>query len=481
MSSQFLSLEEAAQQLGISPEELVSMRSAGKVRGFRDGTSWKFPVDELTRLAEDLAAEADDYDPYRIADSDDEFQVAEESPAPGGGSATPNTPGKLVELDSADLELSLEGPALTHDSSDLDLALEPSGSGTGPLSGDPSAGRSAAEDSGLRLQADDDLDSDDEVLDLGGDAGRAVAGSRGGAALSGLELMEDNDDLGNLAGTSGVLSDLNLLGKSSAGSSLISGDSGSGASGTKSGVGKSSGVKSNNGSGLSLAADDDDDLLITDNEDELVLGGGSDLSISGDSGINLMSPSDSGISLESEPLDLAGSSISSLDLAAEIGSGIGDSGVGSNPGGEDFQLSPSGIGLETDNDSSSQVIEVEDSAAFAEVDPNSLDAGDFGDAMDDGNAFGEADESVAEGAMGMEEGFGEEEGFPVGARAAAMPTYEVPYSALQVLGMVCILTVMSLGGMLMSDLVRNIWTYSEPAAPVSGLTDWLIDLSPFGS
>jgi hypothetical protein len=470
MSSQFLSLEEAAKQLGISPEELVSMRSAGKVRGFRDGTSWKFPVDELTRLSEDLAAEADDYDPYRIADSDDDFQAAKESPATDVGSAAPSAPGKMSELDSADLELSLEAPALTHDSSDLDLGLEPSGSGTGPLVGT----QMAADDSGLRLQGDDDLDSDDEVLGLG-DEVRGTLGSRAGAELSGLELMED-DDLGNLAGASGVLSDLNLLGKSSTGSSLISGDSGSGGSGTK-----SSGIKSNTGSGLSLSADDDDDLLITDNEDELVLGGGSDLSISGDSGINLMSPSDSGISLESEPLDLAGSSISSLDLAAEIGSGIGQSGVGSNPGGEDFQLSPSGIGLETDNDSSSQVIEVEDSAAFAEVDPNSLDAGDFGDALDGGDAFGEADEPVAEGAMGMDEGFGEEEGFPVGARAAAVPTYEVPYSALQVLGMVCILTVMSLGGMLMSDLVRNIWTYSEPAAPVSGLTDWLIDLSPFGS
>lgn len=474
MSSQFLSLEEAAKQLGISPEELVSMRSAGKVRGFRDGTSWKFPVDELTRLSEDLAAEADDYDPYQIADSDDEFRVAEESPTPSGGTAAANAPGKMLELDSADLELSLEEPALTHDSSDLDLGLvEPSGSGTGPLAGVESGDRSA-DDSGLKLQADDDLDSDDEVLGLG-DEVRGLSGSRAGADLSGLELMED-DDLGNLAGTSGVLSDLNLLGKSSAGSSLISGDSGSGGSGTK-----SSGIKSNTGSGLSLSADDDDDLLITDNEDELVLGGGSDLSISGDSGINLMSPSDSGISLESEPLDLAGSSISSLDLAAEIGSGVGQSGVGSNPGGEDFQLSPSGIGLETDNDSSSQVIEVEDSAAFAEVDPNSLDNGDFGDALDGGDAFGEADEPVAEGAMGLDEGFGEEEGFPVGARAAAVPTYEVPYSALQVLGMVCILTVMSLGGMLMSDLVRNIWTYSEPAAPVSGLTDWLIDLSPFGS
>ena len=94
-----------------------------------------------------------------------------------------------------------------------------------------------------------------------------------------------------------------------------------------------------------------------------------------DSGINLMSPSDSGISLEDEPLDLAGSGISGLDLAAEgsdAGSGVG-SAVGSGLGsgieinqGEEFQLSPSGS-IESDDDSGSQVIELEDSSEFGDA------------------------------------------------------------------------------------------------------------------
>ena len=62
-----------------------------------------------------------------------------------------------------------------------------------------------------------------------------------------------------------------------------------------------------------------------------------------------MSPSDSGLSLESEPLDLAGSSISSLDLDVELadgsnsGSASGDLAVDFEAD-EEFQLSPSGIG-----------------------------------------------------------------------------------------------------------------------------------------
>ncbi len=110
----------------------------------------------------------------------------------------------------------------------------------------------------------------------------------------------------------------------------------------------------------------DGDLeLADDDEDELVLGSGSDIALATDSGINLMSPSDSGLSLEDEPLDLAGTGISGLDLATE-GSGVG-SGAGSAAASgslvdfqqdEEFQLSPSG-GIEMDEDSGSQVIELE--------------------------------------------------------------------------------------------------------------------------
>lgn len=455
MSSQFLSLEEAAQMLGVSSDELVAMRSAGKIRGFRDGSSWKFGSEDVKRAQETLAEERDDYDPYRLADSDDdEYRLEPEESA-----SVPEPPVGPVALESNDIELTLEQPALTHDSEELDLAIEPKSGSTGPIRlQQPDEDLAGGSD--LRLQADDDPGSDDEVLGLDDDVLAGPSPGSGSAIGSGLDLMEDLDDL--VAGASGVLSDIDL-GKRSGGSSLISG--GGGSSGR-------------------LSADDDDDLLITDNEDELVLGGGSDLSITGDSGINLMSPSDSGISLESEPLDLAGSSsISAIDLASELGSDIGSggSGIGSAPGAEDFQLSPSGLALDTDNDSSSQVIEVEDSAAFAEVDPNSLDAADFGDALDGGDAFGDGgvEEGAEEDALGLGGGFGEESAEPVGASSAA--AYEVPYSLFQVIGLVCVVMVMSLGGMLMSDLVRNLWTYSEPAAPVSGLTNWLIDISPFGS
>ena len=55
----YLSLEEAAKKLGISADRLVDLRSQGKVRGFRDGASWKFPEDAVDQLAEDLAGEID--------------------------------------------------------------------------------------------------------------------------------------------------------------------------------------------------------------------------------------------------------------------------------------------------------------------------------------------------------------------------------------------------------------------------------------
>ena len=57
--SDYLSLEEAAAKLGIPAERLVDLRSQGQVRGFRDGASWKFPENEIDRLADDLAAEGE--------------------------------------------------------------------------------------------------------------------------------------------------------------------------------------------------------------------------------------------------------------------------------------------------------------------------------------------------------------------------------------------------------------------------------------
>ncbi len=545
MSSQFLSLEEAAKKLGVSTEQLVSFRSEGRVRGFRDGASWKFPEGEIERLADDLAAEGDSYDPYQMVDDD----APAESPSSGGSgvvlddldldlvsgtaggssligsdvnliAGNGNGDGSdvkvvsaasdddsdftlkdrregLVEIDSGELQLSPDVPVITHDSEMIDLAIDAKSGSTGPIAKrdlDVSAGKSSG-DSGLSFNVDDE-DSDDDLLGLSDDVlGSGLAGGssvKGGSALSSLELMDDLDissgsgkgsgNLGSGLGANDVLSELDLLSADAGGSGLISGDSGNViGSGNVMGSDRGRGPgSSGKGKGSSLILDDDDDLLITDNDDELVLGG-SDLSISGDSGINLMSPSDSGISLESEPLDLAGSSISALDLGLEVGAG-GSSGKGlgsaSGVGAEDFQLSPSGISIDTDSDSSSQVIEVEDSTAFA---GDGLGAGDFGDALDGDDAFAESGEEggfAEEEAMAVEDGFGGEESVATG-RGAPVAAYEVPYSIFQVVGLVCVVLVMGISGMLMSDLVRNIWTYAEPAAPVSGLTDMLIEISPF--
>lgn len=567
MSSNYLSLEDAAKKLGVTTEQLVAARSEGKLRGFRDGASWKFAESELERYADDMASESDGgYDPYRLVGLDD---FEDDSPAAGEGSGVladeleadpagsspssrigsdvnlvasdddgdvrvvsaasePPPPSDepaasdaaaepesdfllaedrepLVELDSGELTLSPDEPALSQDSEMLDLAIEPKSGSTGPIPRqdlEPEV-PGGPRDSDLSFAAADDQDSGEELLGLDDDLQieppRSGASKADAGGLSSLELMDDLDLAPEPSGRGDehdVLGDLDLLGADSGGSGLISGDSGNvlggdsgnvfgGDSGDVLGGGSSliSGGSSGRGSGLEFD-DDDDELLITDDEDDLVLGG-SDLSVSGDSGINLMSPSDSGISLESEPLDLAGSSISALDLGAELGSGIGGSsgkGIGSAGGshaGEDFQLSPSGIALDADGDSSSQVIEVDDSVAFAEADP--LDADAFGEPLEGEDAFAQdAGGFGDEDAMGVEDGFGDE---PVaaGAPGTAPAAWEVPYSVFQVIGLVCIVTVLGIGGMLMSDLVRNIWTYSEPAAPVSGLTDWLIDISPFDS
>ena len=44
------------------------------------------------------------------------------------------------------------------------------------------------------------------------------------------------------------------------------------------------------------------------------------------------------------------------------------------------------------------------------------------------------------------------------------------------MALLCILSVLTLGGMLMTDLVRNMWAYGDSSAPVSSLTNALIDL-----
>ena len=455
MSSNFIPLEEAAKRLGVSADELVELRSRGDIFGYRDGGSWKFKPEEIERVASEVLGDALDEDP-----ADSSILVSEQEIGPAGS--------KLGSTIGSDIQLASDKGSDVD--SDVALVPDPGGGSDVKLI----AGRSAAKPPA------DDLDSHD--LHLEGD--QAVAHGSGSNVLAGgsdlkpgssnrlrdsdLKLSSDDDDDDELS----LQADDDELG--------LEGTA-TGGTGSDIELGSDLGLSLSDGSdalaGLSPVSqpargrdsDVSNDLELAD-DDDLVLGGGSDLAIGNDSGINLMSPSDSGISLEDEPLDLAGSGISGLDLAAE-GSDANASGVsGAGSGidfsqGEEFQLTPSGT-IETDDDSGSQVIELEDSSEFGDAAVAlPADDGGFGD-----QGFGDADGGF--GGAGLNTG-----GATAGTQVMVTP--EVPFTTLMVLSLLGTLMVMGLSGMLVTDIVRNMWQWSDGSSDLtSGLTKALVSVWP---
>lgn len=376
MSGNFVLLEEAAQLLGITPDALVEMRSRGEIRGFREGSSWKFKTEDIQQVIrnrEDAGNSDIGSDISLVAD-------------PGSGS-------------------------------DVKLVAGRSGVNVG----DSGVGSDITLDSSIKI----DLDGSDLPLD-----------SAGGSDLE-LSMSESSDVL--------EASDLKLSQPSAAAGKIVTGDS-----------------DADIGSDLELA--DDDDLVLG--------GGGSDLALAKDSGLNLMSPSDSGISLEDAPLDLAANSgISGLDLATDVAPKKGASASGSGSlvdfqQDEEFQLSPSSGDMEIEEDSGSQVIELEDSSDFGDAGAVAL-PGDMGMNMAAGSGgFGGFDDGSAIAAVGG------------GVAPVAMASPEVPIGIWQVLTLLTTLLLMCMSGILVTDIVRNMWSWNGSSDMTSGFTSMI--LSAFG-
>ena len=422
MSAQFITLEEAAKKLGINTDELVEMRSRGDIFGYRDGGSWKFKPEEIERVAAEMMGDALDEDPAGSS-----ILVSEQDLG-----STGSKHGSTIGSD-----INIAGDAADPDS-DVALVADPgSGSDVRLV-----AGKNSDEP---RLSLDDD---DDDELSLAGDDDDLLAGASG--ASSDIKFGTGPDSAIKLGSGTGAGSDVPLNGSDAfdlglEGSGILSGLSGKG----------SEIIKGDSDPSL--------DLDLSDDNDDLVLSGGSDLALGNDSGINLMSPADSGISLEDEPLDLAASGISGLDLASEgsdAASGVG-SGLGSAVNfqqDEEFQLSASGS-IEADEDSGSQVIELEDSSEFG-------DAAVALPAADGFDAFGAADGDGLDmgGALG---------GATAGA-AVSMGVPEVPYSTFQVMSLLGILLLMCMSGILVTDVVRNLWAWTDSSDLTSGFTEMVL-------
>jgi excisionase family DNA binding protein len=223
-------------------------------------------------------------------------------------------------------------------------------------------------------------------------------------------------------------------------------------------------------------------------DEELVLGGsgsGSDITMGGDSGISLVDPADSGLSLE-EPLELAGTADETLELGEDDMISLSEEADLDSPtelkAEEEFTLTPmEEAGEEEDSESGSQVI------ALDEVDE--VDEGEAAVAAMAGGRAPMLDEDFAAEPMlsmeGAEAGAalgpgplgGPQDlaaGQPLGAQVAMLP--EAPYTAWNIASLVFCAIFLALAGMMMYDLLRNMWSWDHVSAVNSPLMDFILNL-----
>jgi hypothetical protein len=488
MAQKFTSLDEAINLLGVSKERLNELREAQVVRGYRDGASWKFRTEDIERLASEGIPDVEP-EPSDIGlDLDDLEEPAARTasePRPAAGAPQEEAEASGLDLGLADED---EEAALASPPSDLNLEEVD----------EPTVAADADEEPSDVLSLDDEesISLSDSILlseaELGATSKRPPSTIIGKADLdlgSDLDLISADDEEGSdmkLAPGSDILSaapgdadlalemeppspsgefeglpevDIDLEAESSrilapediakaqkaaaasaapATSDLELAPTDSDAGRAASSIDLGGGPASGSGlAGLSALELDDDDQ---------VLGEGSDVTLAAESsGINIISPSDSGLALDEVALDLAGSSPvgSSIDLgnlsdAAVAGSGISalglDLGEPAKPG-EDFQLTP--IAEEAEEEDSSQVIALDEVAEEEAV----------------GVPLGGGDSQI------LAEDFG---AVPLGAGVATVvDVSDTPFSTANVVMLSCCLFLLAACSMLAYDLIRNMWVWSD--------------------
>jgi excisionase family DNA binding protein len=501
MAQKFTSLDDAANSLGISKDRLNQLREAGKVRGYRDGSSWKFRADEIEKFASegvptidpepsDLSLDLDE--PLRLDDTDET-----EQPKASADDATSAAANSGLELDLADDE----APASPPSDLNLEEVDEPTVAADVEDEASP-AGEKVEEPSDvLALDDDEDISLADSILLSEAELG--AASNRPPSTIIGKADLDLNSDLDLALGDSDMAgSDVKLA----PGSDILSAGSGEdlaleieppSPSGEFEGlpevdidleaessrilapedVAKAKGAAEAAASGatsdLELAPTDSDAggasevnlggepaagsgltglsaLELEDDDD--VLGEGSDVTLSSESsGINIISPSDSGLALDEVALDLAGSSPigSALDLGeiSEAGvSGVDVSGAESKAG-EDFQLTPLGEDAEEEDKDSSQVIALDEVAEEEAV----------------GAPLGGGDSQI------LAEDFGAVALTP--GAASVVDASETSFSTANVVMLGCCMVLLVGCGMLAYDLVRNMWIWSDVSTPSSFLLE----------
>ncbi len=456
--AKLIPLEDAAQLLGISPDRLTEMRSRNEVFGYRDGSSWKFKMEELERVAREIGVslggkpvvEQDDLEDLVGAD-DLSLEIDEEEVDVTSEDGPGDSESDSILVSEEELGKSDETTASTIIGDEL-LSDEQS---------DLQAGETAAGGSELRLQSDSQIELADEEAELDpsdllgtsdilADEGEKPTSPSDTARLQ--PLSGSGDELSVEPDSGSIDLSLDDLDEPEGGEDEDRRDSADLQAGN-----------SGFGSAIDLELDDD----------ELVLGSGTGSDVTsgaGDSGINLNHPSDSGLSLE-EPLDLAsGSGVESLELGEDDLAELDQVASGDSASGQaddDFLLTPVESGLDDEGESGSQVIDLDseefDDSAAALLSPET------------------APVLEEEGASVEFTEVGEEEA-PPGGLAVPKPgaptadAVEAPYTIWNVLSLFFVALLLGFTGILMLDLMNNIWSWDGNYAFNSQIMDAILGL-----
>jgi excisionase family DNA binding protein len=283
----YLSLEEAAAQLGVSTDDLMRLREKGDIRGFADRGTWKFKYEDVEEMSRQRQGNSDPDLPFLTDDA-----PAGDSAIDLGGDDVGDQPTIIRGYGSdSDVKLVPDEPkpfgGLSLDS-DSDIKMADNGAKKGPGSA-----------SDIRFAPDSDSD-----VKLAGDPGATEMMAQLKGSDSEIRLAPvDESDVRFVTRETPSDSDVALL---RPGDSSVA---------------------------LDFTPDDSSSASVLSDDNEISLSGDSAMMLASESGISLEGPADSGISLESgseEGITLAddsgialgaGDSGISLDLAA------GDSGI----------------------------------------------------------------------------------------------------------------------------------------------------------
>ncbi len=202
----YYTLEKTAEVLEMSTGEVNKLREQGKLRAYRDGSSWKFDEEAVKKFLTDMIRNRSKGDDL-LAGEDDE-----EGPTMLADSSTFDSMLDSVEIDDGGLSLAKDeddGLTLAKDEADDDsfsLADEDDDlqlvDDSTPLTDEHSA------------LAEDPQDADDDMLHLDGDSGLSLIDDVDEANLDGSNISLGDEDDVVLGSGSGSGSGLNLSGDS---------------------------------------------------------------------------------------------------------------------------------------------------------------------------------------------------------------------------------------------------------------------------